>query len=141
MKKNTKYNCIIIFSGHVNIRILRTLRPGYRHCFIVLKNNNQNIIIDTMSHRTSIDILDDKKLEFTMRCCMDMGYTVLKTFVREPKTLACTLRPHTCVEAAKRLIGIQDGRILSPWQLYQKVRPDKNRKKILLSGAVCAIHG
>lgn len=140
MKDYTKCDCIIIFTGKCALRFLRVLRLGYRHCCIIIKLGNDNILIDTMSHKTSISVIDGKLLQLFIQLYMDEGYTVLETSMREPKALVCTLRPHTCVEAAKRIIGIQDGRILSPWQLYLWVRAYKNRKQVLYADARCAIH-
>lgn len=131
LKDGTKNNCILIFSGNVNVKLLRALRPGYRHCLVILYSNAQNVIIDTMSHKTEVAVVNDGDLKYIIRYCTDMGYTVLKTCVQEPTSLVFTLRLHTCVEAAKRLIGIQGGRILSPWHLYLKARSRQNRKKIL----------
>lgn len=93
-----------------------------------------------MSHTTSVGIIGSNDLHYFVQLYLDEGYTVLETSMLEPRTLVCMLRPHTCVEAAKRLIGIQDGSILSPWQLYLWVRAHKNRKKVLHADAACAIH-
>ncbi len=49
------------------------------------------------------------------------GYRVVRAPRLSPPRRMAAPTPFTCVEAMKRLIGLQDWRILTPWQLYRRL--------------------
>lgn len=109
----------VVFSGQTDMRWLRWLKPGYRHCFAILKGDTHWIMLDSMLHRmdmTVTHLTPDFDLPSWLRT---RGYVVVAAPRRDVPARMAGLWPFTCVEAMKRLIGIQDWRIFTPWQLYQ----------------------
>jgi hypothetical protein len=47
------------------------------------------------------------------------GLSVIETCVRAAPLRVAPLRPLTCVEAVKRILGIHARSINTPWQLYR----------------------
>jgi hypothetical protein len=110
---------LVIFSGETDIRWLRILKPGFRHCFACLHKNGQWIFYDPLANKTELSVLagmDSIDLEFWFR---QRGCTVVRT--HSILSQQQKLRPSffTCVEATKRLLGIHNGIIITPWQLYK----------------------
>jgi len=113
---------LVVFSGETDIRWLRILKSGYRHCFACLFENGQWIIYDPLAHMTDLSVrngLDSVDLEYWFR---RQGYRTIRTFRRTTEQKKLPPAIFTCVEAVKRLCGIQDITILTPWQLYRHLK-------------------
>jgi hypothetical protein len=41
--------------------------------------------------------------------------------IRRDHLRPAPLAPFTCVEAAKRVLGLHDRRVVTPWQLYRRL--------------------
>jgi hypothetical protein len=109
----------IAFSGRADIAFLKCLRPGFRHCFALIKGDGHWLMVDPMLHKMDVNTTAtpaDFDLPGWMRA---RGYRVVRAPMLEaPRRVACP-SPFTCVEAMKRLIGLHDWRIFTPWQLYR----------------------
>ena len=102
---------------------LRPLRPGFRHCFVAVRDGDGWLVIDPMAHHTSI--------RHTL--CHDLagyysshGIIVVGTALRTPPQRAAPWRPYTCVEAVKRILGVDAPWVLTPWQLYRHLEEKEN---------------
>ncbi|MDA1089462.1 MAG: hypothetical protein O3A85_04000 [Proteobacteria bacterium] len=51
-------NALVVFSGEADLKWLKVLKPGFRHCFAILENNGRWILYDPLSHQTEITIID-----------------------------------------------------------------------------------
>ena len=109
---------LIVFSGKTEVWWLRILRPGFRHCYVLIESYGNWLVYNPASHRTDIHVVgaypyaDLVHWLFTQECTV-AGYRISHT----PKRCA-PIRPYTCVEAIKRLLGIRAAGIFTPWQLY-----------------------
>ncbi|NBX65883.1 MAG: hypothetical protein EBQ96_02695 [Proteobacteria bacterium] len=111
----------IVFSGKTDVWWLRLLRPGFRHCFALVRDTERWIVVDPMLHKMEVLTTacpHDFDLPAWMRA---RGYRVLRVPVLTPMRRALAPAPFTCVEAMKRLIGLQEWRIFTPWQLYRRL--------------------
>lgn len=123
---------LVAFSGRAALWWLRLLKPGFRHCLVAIQDPAGWIVIDPLSHRTEVDLLPlppDFDLAAWYR---EAGLIVVDTVTRQPPRRPAPWRPYSCVESVKRVLGIQDGRILTPWQLYNFFR--REGKKALTPG-------
>lgn len=114
----------VVFSGETEIPWLRLLRPGFRHCFAVVRTGGSWVVLDPLSHCTRLHVLAapaDWAPEpwFTAR-----GLTVVAASLREPPHRMAPWRPYTCVEAVKRLLGLHRPGVFTPWQLYRALRDE-----------------
>ena len=108
----------VVFSGQADMAWLKILKPGFRHCAVLLNDGRNWITIDPLSNYTDVTV-HHVPLEFDLPLWMrDRGYRVL------PAPMQRTQRPapfsvYSCVEAVKRVLGIHKRRIITPWQLYR----------------------
>jgi hypothetical protein len=115
---------LVAFSGQTDLAWLRLLRPGFRHCFVVLGAPGGWICLNPLAHRTDLTVLPvpaDFDLTGWYRA---RGLIVVETRLRHPPRRQAPWRPYSCVEAVKRVLGIHDGRILTPWQLFRYIAPE-----------------
>ena len=132
---------LVVFSGQTELVWLRVLRPGFRHCFVLIEGrcpgvpaNQQGggwVLYNPLSNATQINLwpLHD---EDTIRAWLSQqGYMVVETYVRPLSARVLPWRPYTCVEAVKRALGLHERGVFTPWQLYQHIKND-NKEKIIL---------
>lgn len=113
---NPTPDALVRFVGHADLWWLRLLRPGFRHCFAAIRNGPLWVVIDPLSHHTLMRVESCPDL---MDFYASRGITVVATHIRQPPARPAPWRPYTCVEAVKRLLGLQAGWVLTPWQLHQ----------------------
>ena len=97
-----------LFCGH---------RPGFRHCFAVLETEAGRLRIDAQAHRTVVELVAPPGYDLD-RFYRGAGLTVVETVVRRPPRRDLAPCWYSCVETAKRLLGVQRWWIWTPWQLY-----------------------
>ena len=109
----------VIFSDETDIRLLKLLRRGFRHCFIMMQQDERWILIDPRSDKTDIALLPHPAHFNFPRYFTQQGKTVVKVPLRSvPKKIA-PLFPLSCVETVKRVLGIHRRFVLTPYQLYR----------------------
>ncbi len=109
----------VIFSGQTEIPYLKILRDGFRHCFIVLRRGDHWISFDPLAHKTEIELHylpDNFDLPDWLRT---RGHTVVETQVTQARPRPLPVALFTCVEAVKRVLGVDSWRVVTPWQLYK----------------------
>lgn len=109
---------IVVFTHADSLKILRILRRNFRHCFVVLSFDKKWIICDPLSNFMGLAVIEDVSAEDLIRWYARQGSAAVRTFVRPPRPQPAPVRPFTCVEAVKRVLGIHAGWILTPWALY-----------------------
>lgn len=109
---------LVVFAGEAALCWLRLLKPGFRHCFVVLGNEAGWLVIDPLLHRTAVTLLPPSS-EFDLAArYRSAGHTVVVTTPRQPPHRPAPIRIFTCVEAVKRILGIHARLALTPWGLY-----------------------
>ncbi|HEY8962871.1 MAG TPA: hypothetical protein VIN59_00255 [Alphaproteobacteria bacterium] len=109
----------IAFSGICDVRLLKILKPGFRHCFAIIREKGAWIVVDPMLHKldvTTTHLPEDFDFPAWLR---NRGYRVVRAPHLSPRRILSLPSPFTCVEAMKRLIGLQNWKVLTPWQLYR----------------------
>ena len=112
-------HAIVVFAGSTSLKWLHWLRPGYRHCFVAIAQRDVWIICDPLSHRTDLIVVCGHTREDLVAWYRQHGLTVVETRVRRAPRRPAPIRPFSCVEAVKRILGIHAPWVLTPWQLYQ----------------------
>ncbi len=115
---------LVVFSGATDLAYLKWLKPGFRHCFVILKSHDRWISIDPLAHMTRVDLHDMPSGSDPVSLLTEQGLTVLKTQLREAELAASAPMLCTCVEAGKRILGIQSWRMVTPWQRYRHLSAD-----------------
>lgn len=106
---------LVGFVDNAGLWWLRWLRPGFRHCFVAVKDGPAWIVLDPLSHHTRLAAIAVDDLAGHYRAA---GVTVIATHLRPPPPRPAPWRPYTCVEAVKRVLGIHATGIFTPRQLY-----------------------
>lgn len=121
----------VVFSGRADLWWLRLLRPGYRHCFALIRMRGQWLIFDPLASHTDIVLTELEEAFDLPRWYADHGFGVWQ--VSAPPAIARPMpwRLFTCVEAVKRLLGIRGSLILTPWQLLRALRRDYGARRIM----------
>lgn len=119
---------LVIFSGQAQLKGLRVLKPGFRHCFIALGRQGHWVIYNPLSHQTEISVQKNMTIDELMELYRPFVFKMIQCEVRKAPFRPAPLRPYTCVEAVKRILGIQKGWILTPWQLYRHLLGQKDKE-------------
>lgn len=108
----------VVFSGEADLAWLKILRPGFRHCFVVINDGHHWITFDPLSNHSEI-IVHHLPMDFDVPLWMQRrGYVTVRSDITKRKRPA-PWAPFTCVEAVKRILGLHKRLIVTPWQLYR----------------------
>jgi hypothetical protein len=112
---------LLVFSGRTGVAWLRWLRPGFRHCFVAVDDGAGWLTVDTLLHRlevraTGLPSVFDLAGEYRR-----MGLTVTEVVPAPVPLRRAPVGLFTCVETAKRLLGIRASWVITPWQLHRLV--------------------
>lgn len=121
---------LVVFSGAAHLWWLRLLRPGFRHCFVALRFADSWVVVDPMAHQTEVAVFAAAPLAAVADAYRRLGMTVVACPVRPAPRRPAPWRPFTCVEAAKRLLGLRAARVFTPWQLYRHISHINKKKNI-----------
>lgn len=112
----------VVFSGQADLPYLKILKKGFRHCFVVIKQDGHWLTLDPISSYTEL-LVHPVPTEFDLPGWLRArGHKViaapLNRNIRKPAPAAL----FTCVEAVKRILGLHNRLIFTPWQLYRHLR-------------------
>ena len=110
-----------VFTGQTELRWLKLLKPGFRHCFVLLNDGRHWITIDPLSPFMEVAV-QPVGADFDLPGWLSQqGLIVAKTRVRRGLARPAPWSLFTCVEAVKRVLGIHARFIVTPWQLYRRL--------------------
>lgn len=110
---------IVVFVNETDLGPLKILRPGFRHCFVLVRAPQCWIVCDPLAHQLDLIAIEELSSETIAEHFRQRGHTVVVTRVlRAPRRLTF-LRPLTCVETVKRVLGIHAAFVVTPWQLFR----------------------
>lgn len=115
----TRRRAFVVFTGQADLPWLRLLKAGYRHCFILLQENERWISVDPLLNRMEVqthDLAPGFDLALWLR---GRGYRVVETEVSRDRVRPMPFAAFTCVEAVKRVLGLHAPLVLTPWQLFR----------------------
>lgn len=113
-----RQNAWVVFTGQADLPWLKLLKPGFRHCFVALHDGRHWLTLDPLSPHMEAQI-HNLPPEFDLpRLLKAEGLTVIRTKLHHDHRRPAPLMLFTCVEAVKRILGIHNRFILTPWQLY-----------------------
>ena len=122
---------LVVFVGEAGLKWLKLLRPGFRHCFVLVYRQGCWVIYDPLSHRTNLAVISGPTMEQLAGWYKENGLRVIQTTVRRAPLRSAPLRPFTCVEAVKRVLGIRAPWISTPWQLYRYLQAPRDSTMFL----------
>ncbi|MEM6903493.1 MAG: hypothetical protein AAF556_09685 [Pseudomonadota bacterium] len=110
----------IVFSGETEIRWLRILKPGFRHCFALIDNGRHWTMFEPLAGYFEIQSLDiASSVDLPLLYAAGQHMTVVEVPILKQPRRQAPPAILSCVEAVKRLIGLHRPLILTPHQLYR----------------------
>lgn len=109
----------VVFSGSSELKCLKALRPGFRHCFVVLNDGVRWMSIDPMAHYTEIISHDLPATYDVISWIERQNCRAVEVRPKKPAQKALWPMIFTCVESVKRIIGLRRFWVITPWQLYK----------------------
>ncbi|MBV6633191.1 MAG: hypothetical protein KI792_09190 [Alphaproteobacteria bacterium] len=117
----------IVFSGETELRWLRILKPGFRHCFALIDNGRHWTVFEPLSGYFEVQSLDvSSSVDLPLLYAANPQMTVIEA---EHVTRPASQAPPailSCVEAVKRLIGLHNPLIVTPYQLFRHLQRQQN---------------
>ncbi|MFO1129306.1 MAG: hypothetical protein U1E66_12840 [Rhodospirillales bacterium] len=110
---------IVVFDDNTDLKWLRPLHAGFRHCFVAVRHGNHWIICNPFSHYTDLSVVHGSSVGELAEWYRRHGLRVVETVAAMPPPRCAPLRPFTCVEAVKRALGLRAPWIFTPRQLYR----------------------
>ena len=110
---------IVCFSGQASLPWLTLLRPGFRHCCVLLRCGGGWVHFDPLAHFTFTALIPDLPVRDLAQLMRRFGYRTVLTRPAPLPSRTAPWRPHTCVEAVKRTLCLDAPWVLTPWQLFR----------------------
>lgn len=114
---------LVVFHDHGTGFLSRFLKPGFRHCFVVVRKGDYWIVVDGGVGVPQIEVVGPADFDFATYC-RDQGFTVMETeqrntVPRSPFALA------NCVGFTKGILCIRAPFAITPYRLYKYLRSGK----------------
>lgn len=120
---------MVVFEDRREAWSLRWLRPGFRHCFCLVGDGGRWTLLDPLKSRLAVAILCELSASDLAERLATENRRFLHGLVTCPEAPQFpALRPLTCVEVVKRLVGLHASAVVTPHQLYHRLqRPEGGR--------------
>lgn len=113
----------LVFVDQTECRALRHLKRGFRHCFTVLECGSGWLVCDPLKDRIELSVLELRPGLDLPGFYASQGHRVLLGQAQPaPARRRLAVAPLTCVEVAKRLLGLHAPLVLTPWQLFRHLQ-------------------
>lgn len=118
-------DALVVFHDHGHGLFRRWLRWGFRHVFVVLRQDGYWIAFDTRAGLPEMQVVAGADFDLIGYYRRRHGFTVLAIAAPRRRSPSPVMLA-SCVGAAKRVLGIRATRVLTPYQLYRRLK--KNAK-------------
>ena len=110
---------IVGFQAPVRAAGLSWLKAGFRHCFAYQQTDPGWVLCDPLGCGLLLRAAPELPARSLLTSLAALGATVVAVARQpEPSPLSC-LRPITCVEICKRLLGRRAAAVVTPHQLFR----------------------
>lgn len=120
---------IVAYTGKTSFRCLRLLDRKFRHCLAIVPVPPFWVVVDSLANRLSLSVMDSRGLGEFMVTLHRYGYRCQVTRTKSLPKRRLSLLPCTCVETVKRALGILDPFVLTPKQLYNRIKENNLKTK------------
>lgn len=111
----------VAFTGKTELWWLGFLKPGFRHCFALIRTDRHWLIVEPLADRLDITLTEiDSSFDLPGWFREQGMVLVAASSVPRPARPRCApIAPFTCVETVKRLLGLRQRWLLTPYQLFR----------------------
>jgi hypothetical protein len=110
---------IVGFQARVQSAGLAWLKKGFRHCFAYRLTEEGWVLCDPLASGLLLRTAPEVPVRTLLACMAAVGTTVVAVARQPPASRLSCLRPVTCVEICKRLLGHGAAHVLTPYQLFR----------------------
>ena len=114
---------VVGFGGKPTLWWMRFLKKGFYHCIVALGNGKEWTVIDPLLHYTDLFVLKNTDIK---KFFLTHEYRIVELPLKEPKKIQLRVMPYTCVETAKRFLGVEKSLIFTPYSLFKYLNKKKN---------------
>ena len=121
------FKMFVAFGGRKTFWWTRFLKKGFYHCFLVVNVGNEDewLIIEHIYSFTDLLFVKGDAL----KVIQDKGYNLVEvTPTLSLKSKGYMLRPFTCVETVKHILGISNWFVFTQYQLFKYITRKKEEK-------------
>jgi hypothetical protein len=118
---------LVVFSDQTDLWWLKFLRRGFRHCFVMIRFADIWISVDALAHKTEIMRIDIPDTFGLIQWFESQGDYVVRYPVTPAEQKVLPPSVFSCVECVKRILGIRNIFIFTPWKLYQFLKSNTER--------------
>ena len=113
-------NALVVFHDQGTGFLSRFLKPGFKHCFAVVRNGNYWIVVDGCEGVPLVGVVAPSDYDFATYC-RAQGFTVIETEQRAtvPRAPYATAN---CVGLVKAVLCIRAPFAVTPRGLYKHLR-------------------
>ena len=110
---------LVVFTDQHEVWWLRGLRPGFRHCFAVVRDPaGEWVACDWLKGRLVFRVYGPRAPEELVDRLVRRGFRVAEVATAAARHRP-TLRAMTCVEVVKQAVGVTGWRPLTPYGLWR----------------------
>ncbi len=110
----------VVFSGQADRAWLRFLKPGFRHCFVLLHDGRHWLSFDPLLNHSEVLVHYHLSDDFDFPGWLEnRGERIVPASLCRTRANPAPVTLFTCVEAVKRVLGLHNWFIFTPWQLYR----------------------
>lgn len=113
---------VVVFEDRAGSRGLAWLRAGFRHCFCLVHRPAGWIVCDPLKSMTRLDVVADYPEPELLAHYARLGMVAIAGDCGRGIRPGSFLRPLTCVELVKRVVGLRAATVWTPYQLYRALR-------------------
>lgn len=111
----------VVFCGEAELWWLKLLRPGFRHCFVMLNDGRHWVVIDPLAPFTEVSVPAVPPGYDLPGWFRRLGLVAVPARLDHDRRRPAPWGPFTCVEAVKRVLGLHAPFVVTPWQLYRRL--------------------
>lgn len=116
---------LVVFSGRADRPWQRLLRPGFRHCCLILEDGSNWLLVEPLATRLEVRRIGAASVDLRPKL-RRAGLTVIEAMLPQEMGRVAPPGLWTCVETVKRGLGVNAIRIQTPWQLYRYLEQNRN---------------
>lgn len=109
---------IVVFENRTERGLIRLLRPGFRHCYCLLGTEDYWTICDPLKSLFSIQTAFGVSLSDIVTAYQASGCIAIAGRLWDRPARMRRIRPLTCVEIVKLVLGLDSPGTITPSQLH-----------------------
>jgi hypothetical protein len=118
---------IVGFQSRVRTRGLSWLKGGFRHCFAYQQTENGWVLCDPLGCGLLLRAAPALSAHSLLTSMAALGASMVAVAQQPDRAPMSSMRPATCVEICKRLVGRNAPFVLTPHQLFRHLLKPEHR--------------